>query len=65
MEFWKNVRRQVLTGELRQRAAMKQYERAKLLTPWFSGRSLPAALQVPETSSCGTGSRFVSGQRIT
>ena len=25
MEFWKNVRRQVLTGELSQRAAMKQY----------------------------------------
>jgi transposase len=25
MEFWKNVRRQVLTGELSQRAALKQY----------------------------------------
>lgn len=25
MEFWKNVRRQVLTGELSQRAAMRQY----------------------------------------
>ena len=25
MEFWRDVRRQVLTGELSQRAAMKQY----------------------------------------
>ena len=25
LEFWKEVRRQVLTGELSQRAAMKQY----------------------------------------